>query len=126
MNPVCVDPKTFVKVGDRDASGKCRDGEPDFEAVGDIHIGIVSSSLVARRRPPATTPGRLGAAGPPNNNRGHLVTRGTTGVTRGFLAFTGGDAAAVTTPFNRCSPASAGAAAARSPARVDLPLPYRP
>src|SRR3954468_23473312 len=28
VNPVCVDPKTFVKVGDRDATGKCRTGEP--------------------------------------------------------------------------------------------------
>ena len=95
-------PQTFVKVGNRDATGKCSVGEPDFQAVKDMHIGIVSSSLGSHGAPStcddAADVARM-RTDPHNNDRGHLVTRGATASTPGFLAFTGGDADSITNPF---------------------------
>jgi hypothetical protein len=100
--PACVDPATMQEVGRASETGACEIGYPDFLPVHDIHIGIISSSLGAHgaqacKDTDDTAQGRLD---PHNDDRGHLVTRGATGIARGFLAFTGGDPAAITTTFN--------------------------
>ena len=44
--PNCVDPATGAPSGGTvDASGACASGEPEFNAIKDIHIGVVTSSL---------------------------------------------------------------------------------
>ena len=43
-SPLCVDPITGVPTGEK---GTCTKGEPEFQAVADIHVGIVTSSLGA-------------------------------------------------------------------------------
>jgi hypothetical protein len=43
-SPQCVDPVTRVPTGEK---GPCLLGEPEFQAVADIHVGIVTSSLGA-------------------------------------------------------------------------------
>src|SRR3954467_794983 len=43
-SPICVDPTTHVPIG---GSAPCAVGEPEFDAVKDIHVGIVTSSLGA-------------------------------------------------------------------------------
>ena len=45
VDPVCIDPKTQQTLGNRLPDGSCAMGEPDFEPVKDIHIGIITSSL---------------------------------------------------------------------------------
>src|SRR5262249_25207946 len=78
LDPVCVDPMTFVPVGNRRPDGSCAVGGPEFAPMSDSHPGIISSSL-----------GNHGAAGacddaldaksgrtfPHNDARGHLVAR---------------------------------------------------
>jgi hypothetical protein len=78
LDPVCVDPMTFVPVGNRRPDGSCAVGVPEFDPISDLHLGIISSSL-----------GNHGAAGvcddaldaksgrtfPHNDDRGHLVAR---------------------------------------------------
>jgi hypothetical protein len=44
VDPACIDPSTGLVVGSRQ-NGACAAGEPDFDPVNDIHIGIISSSL---------------------------------------------------------------------------------
>lgn len=44
-SPWCVDPLTQVPNGETSSHGKCAKGEPEFNAVNDIHVGIVTSSL---------------------------------------------------------------------------------
>src|SRR3954471_4781654 len=42
VDPVCIDPMTGQSVGNRNTDGSCTRGEPDFDPVKDIHIGIIS------------------------------------------------------------------------------------
>ena len=78
IDPVCVDPVTSAEVGMRGPDGKCAVGVPDFEAIKDIHIGVITSSL-----------GGHGSTGvcddpdprkllPHNDDKGHLVARTAT------------------------------------------------
>ena len=43
-SPICVDPATHVPTG---GTSPCAVGQPEFDAVKDIHVGIVTSSLGA-------------------------------------------------------------------------------
>ncbi|HKQ69243.1 MAG TPA: hypothetical protein VJT73_07890, partial [Polyangiaceae bacterium] len=120
INPVCVDPKTFVKVGDPRPDGSCARGERDFEPVRDIHIGIISSSLGGHGADIIGSPKvcddetdrQRMRSDPHNNDRGHLIARGTNGAAvttfqgKGFLNWnpapgSGGAATAadIVTPF---------------------------
>src|SRR5215475_2439319 len=45
VDPVCIDPMTGRTLGNRNPDGSCPAGEPDFDPVKDIHIGIITSSL---------------------------------------------------------------------------------
>src|SRR5215471_15985218 len=44
VDPVCIDAMTGQQVGNRRPDGSCAVGEPDFDPVKDIHIGIITSS----------------------------------------------------------------------------------
>src|SRR5215813_5266625 len=41
VDPVCINPMTGQTTGNRRADGSCAVGEPDFDPVKDIHIGII-------------------------------------------------------------------------------------
>jgi hypothetical protein len=43
-SPICVD-GTGAPTGENSIAGRCTTGEPEFNAVADIHVGIVTSSL---------------------------------------------------------------------------------
>jgi len=45
VDPVCINPLTGQQVGNRNVNGGCAQGEPDFDPIKDIHVGIISSSL---------------------------------------------------------------------------------
>jgi hypothetical protein len=45
VTPNCVDAEGAPTGGVADAQGRCADGQPEFQAIRDIHIGVVSSSL---------------------------------------------------------------------------------
>ncbi len=45
VNPVCIDRTTGMQVGVRNPDGSCSVGEPEFDPLQDIHIGIIDSSL---------------------------------------------------------------------------------
>jgi len=67
-SPICVDSVTRAPVGENSMQGKCTRGEPEFNPIADIHVGIVSSSLGAHGGPacadgPELTP----------NDRAHLL-----------------------------------------------------
>jgi hypothetical protein len=75
VDPVCINPMTGQQVGNRNPDGSCAQGEPDFDPVKDLHIGIITSSL-----------GGHGATGvcddpdprktfPHNDDHGHLIAR---------------------------------------------------
>jgi hypothetical protein len=94
VSPICVDETGKVALdsaGKRENSqnGSCPNthGQPEFNPIGDIHIGIVSSSLGAHG---ATVPGCADVA--EGNDRGRLVATMRSGVTTwnsnsGFLAW---------------------------------------
>jgi hypothetical protein len=44
-SPICVDSVTGAPTGENSMAGHCTKGEPEFNAVADIHVGIVTSSL---------------------------------------------------------------------------------
>ena len=75
VDPICINPMTGQQVGNRRADGSCAVGEPDFDPVKDIHIGIISSSLGGH--------GSMGVCDDPdprktlphNDDHGHLVAR---------------------------------------------------
>jgi hypothetical protein len=78
VDPVCIDPVTLAEVGTRQPDGKCATGIPDFDAVKDIHIGIITSSLGAHGATDICDDATDYRALPHNNDRGHLVARTTT------------------------------------------------
>jgi len=76
VNPVCIDPVTLAQVGMRNANGSCATGEPDFERVKDIHIGIISSSLGGHGSTGVCDQPDTRKTFPHNDDKGHLITRG--------------------------------------------------
>ena len=77
VNPVCIDPVTF-SASRRCATpnGSCATGEPDFEPVKDIHIGIISSSLGGHGSTGVCDQPDTRKTFPHNDDKGHLLTRG--------------------------------------------------
>jgi hypothetical protein len=77
VNPVCVDPATGLTTGNRRPDGSCATGEPDFDPVKDIHIGIITSSLGAHGATACNddTDKLSGRSFPHNNDNAHLVAR---------------------------------------------------
>ena len=110
VNPVCIDPKNGNKpVGAADASGNCGTGyERDFEAVKDIHIGVISSSLGGHGSPSACPDREMRQDDKTlfrdNNDAGHLLTRGAPAVTNGFLNYNPGQAGALKTAADVVTP----------------------
>jgi hypothetical protein len=113
VDPVCIDPASGNVVGARQANGGCAMGEPDFDAVKDIHIGIISSSLGSHGATngngqevcPDPDPQKTN---PHNKDMAHLLNRSINGgvegtvpqAAGGFLTWTGsGSAADIVTPF---------------------------
>jgi hypothetical protein len=76
VDPVCVDPMTFAQVGMRNKDGSCSTGEPDFEPVKDIHIGIITSSLGGHGSSGVCDQPDSRKTFPHNDDRGHLIVRG--------------------------------------------------
>jgi hypothetical protein len=92
VTPICVDGNGVPTSGNSDVNGACATGSPEFSPIGDIHIGIVSSSLGAHGGNVCSAP----AAGddPANthlDDQAHLIGSVRTGVTTwnnsGFLAW---------------------------------------
>jgi hypothetical protein len=76
--PNCVDSKGYV-VGRSDMNGQCSAGAPEFNAVHDMHIGIVTSSLGGRggnQCPAAATNEANPALSAHNDDKGELISRG--------------------------------------------------
>jgi hypothetical protein len=109
VDPVCVDAVTGAQLGPRRPDGTCANGVIEFGPVGDIHIGIITSSLGGHGASGVcdTSDSRTYAH---DDDRGHLVARAPMDVpvptfqNKGFLSWnpTGGGAsnvADVTTPF---------------------------
>jgi hypothetical protein len=88
MAPICIDPMG-QPVANQPAAGDPCPGSSyrEFDAIVDIHLGIVSSSLGSHGADTCTDTGR------DNNDKGHLVTRGRAGAMvttwngNGFLAW---------------------------------------
>jgi len=93
VQPICVDANGMPSGGNVDASGQCpAPNAPEFAPIGDIHIGIVSSSLGAHGGSVCSAP----APGddPANthlDDKGELIGTQRTGLTTwnnmGFLAW---------------------------------------
>jgi hypothetical protein len=114
VDPACIDATTGAVLGQRLANGGCAQGEPDFDAVKDIHIGLISSSLGSHG---ATNANGQDVCPVPdgsksnahNNDKAHLLNRtiaasGVEGTVaqapKGFLTWTGaGTAESIVTPF---------------------------
>jgi hypothetical protein len=75
-NPVCVDPTSHQQVGMRNPDGSCSAGEPDFDPVKDMHIGIISSSLGGHGTSGVCDQPDSRKTFPHNDDRAHLLTRG--------------------------------------------------
>ena len=68
VNPICVD-GMGAPTGETSANGTCTKGAPEFNPIGDIHIGIVSSSLGAHGGTVCAT----GAATDTLDDKGELI-----------------------------------------------------
>ena len=75
VDPVCINPMTGQQVGNRNPDGSCNMGEPDFEPVKDIHIGIISSSLGGHGSTGVCDDPDPRKTLPHNDDHGHLVAR---------------------------------------------------
>jgi hypothetical protein len=93
--PKCVDRSTGKIVGPA-IGGGCAEGVLDFEPPKDIHLGIISSSLGGHGAPGVCDDAvdvSHGRSDPHNDDRGHLLARGTEGRTvpsfegKGFLNY---------------------------------------
>jgi hypothetical protein len=107
VDPACIDATTGQVVGARQGNGSCAVGEPDFDAVKDIHIGIISSSIGSHGATNAMgqevcgDPDTTGKTNAHNRDMSHLLNRSlTNGVegtvpqaAKGFLAWTGANGA---------------------------------
>jgi hypothetical protein len=88
VDPGCVDPSSHVLVGRRNPDGTCTQGEPDFEPVGDMHIGIISSSLGGHGSTGVCDQPDQRKTFPHNDDRGHLLTRGPMDAAVGIMGGT--------------------------------------
>ena len=92
VSPICVDGSGAPTGGSADPSGACAVGAPEFAPIGDIHIGIVSSSLgshggsVCSAPAPGDDPGTTHL-----DDQAHLIGTMRSGLTSwnnsGFLAW---------------------------------------
>ncbi len=69
-SPICVDAVTGAPTGENSNAGLCQRGMPEFDAIGDIHVGIVTSSLGSHGGSGVCT-STAGGATP--NDRAHLL-----------------------------------------------------
>ena len=103
-------PDDRPSVGNANANGSCATGEPDFDPVKDIHIGIISSSLGGHGSTGVCDEPDPRKTLPHNDDHGHLVARDAMdaavrrSATRASSTGTrrerrGPDAAAIATPF---------------------------
>jgi hypothetical protein len=75
VDPVCIDPMTGQSVGNRNPDGSCARGEPDFDPVKDIHIGIITSSLGGHGSTGVCDDPDPRKTLPHNDDHGHLIAR---------------------------------------------------
>jgi len=68
-SPICTD-DTGAPLGSSSVNGACAKGQPEFRAVTDIHIGIVSSSLGSHG---GSVCGSASSAGDTPNDNAHLI-----------------------------------------------------
>jgi hypothetical protein len=111
VTPSCLDANGNV-VGRADASGACASGKPEFPAIHDLHVGVVTSSLGGRGSdacPASATNPANPALDAHNDDQGHLVTRGgaseqpvADAQPAGFLTFApGGDPQKLVSDFQQ-------------------------
>jgi hypothetical protein len=81
VDPVCINPMTGQAVGVRNPDGSCSMGEPDFDPVKDIHIGIVTSSLGGHGSTGVCDDPDPRKTLPHNDDKGHLIARSINGAT---------------------------------------------
>ncbi len=79
VDPVCINPMTGQTVGNRNPDGSCAQGEPDFDPVKDIHIGIISSSLGGHGSTGVCDDPDPRKTLPHNDDHGHLLARSING-----------------------------------------------
>jgi hypothetical protein len=108
VDPICVDRDSGVPTGDTSSSDGCNAGQPQFRAVGDIHIGVVTSSLGGHGGVLCSPEHQSASESYYNetqNDRGHLITRSRDGSTVGtwngvgFLSWDPGGTAKNPTPY---------------------------
>jgi hypothetical protein len=78
IDPICVDRDTGLPTGDSSSSDGCDTGEPEFRAVEDIHIGVVTSSLGGHGGilcSPEHQSASESYYNETQNDRGHLIVR---------------------------------------------------
>jgi hypothetical protein len=75
VDPVCIDRMTGQQVGTRLPDGSCAQGEPDFDPVKDLHIGIITSSLGGHGTTGVCDDPDPRKTLPHNDDHGHLVAR---------------------------------------------------
>jgi hypothetical protein len=110
VDPVCIDPMTGQQVGVRSSDGSCARGEPEFDPIKDIHIGIITSSLGGHGANGVCVDPDPTRALSHNDDHGHLVARDNmdmqvpTFMSQGFLnwnptSMAGQTPDAITKPF---------------------------
>jgi hypothetical protein len=96
IDPICVDPETRAPTADRSSLDGCDAGQPEFAAVQDIHIGIITSSLGSHGGvlcSPEHQSGSESYFNPTQDDHGRLITRSRDGSTvptyegAGFLSW---------------------------------------
>jgi len=112
IEPRCIDPATGRTVGNA-MNGVCIVGERTFEPVKDIHIGVITSSLGNHGAGGVCEDAldvSLGRSDPHNDDRAHLLARGSGGVpvptfqTKGFLNYNPGVAGGLVTSADVATP----------------------
>jgi hypothetical protein len=81
VQPACVDTHGNRLGMNSDMNGRCAAGKPEFPAVHDMHIGIVTSSLGGRGGTSTCSPDEMNSASTlglnaHNDDRGRLINRG--------------------------------------------------
>jgi hypothetical protein len=79
VTPICVDGETGLPTGDNSSEDGCDSGEPEFRAVEDIHIGIVTSSLGGHGGVLCSPEHGEEYYNATQNDRGQLITRSREG-----------------------------------------------
>jgi hypothetical protein len=73
VSPICVDDTGAPTGGSSDPTGKCAVGSPEFPPIGDIHVGIVTSSLGAHGGTVCAAPAPSAGQDNPLNDNGELL-----------------------------------------------------